>query len=199
MAMPAFKKVLEENATSKKPAPKKAKGMPIIDNAPATVKEAVDHYVEHKKQMKEHKAEMDAASDVIVEYGEQIQDDRGFEGDFSKSYKIHGDTEEVSFVSSNKYSVNADDEETLKALLGKYFSQLFEEEFNVSLKSEVLESEELQKELMELIGTQFSKFFNTVKTLKVADDFDKKVYTLLNKTKLNNVRSFVKKAKPSLR
>jgi hypothetical protein len=199
MALPAFKKVLEENATTKKPASKKAKGMPVLDNAPSEVKESVDHYVKHKKLMKEAKAEMDAASDVIIEYGENVQDDRGFEGDFSKSYKIHGNEEEVSFVSSNKHSLNADDEETLKALLGKHFNQLIEEVFSVNLKPEVLESEELQNELMELIGNQFSKFFTTVKSLKVADDFDKNIYTLLNKTKLNNVRSFVKKAKPSLR
>jgi hypothetical protein len=199
MAVLAFKKALEENATTKKPVSKKAKGMPVLDNAPDVVRESVDHYVKHKELMNEHKAEMDAASDVIIEYGEQVQDDRGFEGNFNKSYKIHGDQEEVSFVSSNKYSLNAKDEETIKTLLGKHFNELIEEVFSVNLKPEVLENEKLQKELMELIGSQFSKFFDTIKTLKVADDFDKKVYTLLNKTKLNNVRSFVKKAKPSLR
>ena len=194
----AFAKALDATATTEKKSKARKKTTPILDNAPADVKDAVDHYVEHKKLMKEHKAEMDAAGDAIIDYAETERDKDGFAGNFSKSYDVHGNKEEVKFVTSNRYSVNADDEELLTELLGGKFAELFETLFNVELKDEVLKDEKLQKELMDLIGDKFSKFFTTTKTLRVADDFDKKIY-LLDEDDVNSLRSIVKQYKPSLR
>lgn len=193
-----FKKALNANATSEKKTKAKKKTMPILDNASAEVKDAVDHYVKHKKLMKEHKADMEQASDVIIEFGEEHQDKEGFNGNFRKSYKVQGNKEEVSFVSSNRYSLDSSDEETLRALVDGKFEELFEEVFDVELRPEVLQDEKLQAEFMELVGEQFGKFFVTRKTLKVADEFDKNVYKL-NKKKVANLRAYVKQYKPSLR
>ena len=202
MAEPAkvldFKKALNANATSEKKSKAKKKTMPVIDNANPEVKHAVDHYVKHKKLMQEHKADMEAAADPIIEFGEEHQDNEGFNGNFRKSYKVKGNKETVSWVSSNRYSLDSDDEETLRALVEEKFEELFEEVFDVELRPEVLQNEELQAEFMELIGEQFGKFFVTRKTLKIADDFDKNVYKL-SKKKLANLRAYVKQYKPSLR
>lgn len=193
-----FKKALNANATSEKKTKAKKKTMPVLDNAPPEVKHAVDDFVKHKKLMKEHKADMEAAGDVVIVYGEEHQDKEGFNGDFRKSYKVQGKKEEVSFISSNRYSLNSDDEEILRTLVEGKFEELFEEIFDVELRPEILQDEKLQAEFMELIGEQFGKFFVTRKTLKVTDDFDKNVYKL-NKKKLANLRAYVKQYKPSLR
>lgn len=195
----AFAKALDATATTEKKSKARKKTTPILDNAPADIKDAVDHYVEHKKLMKEHKAEMDAAGDAIIDYAETERDKDGFAGNFSKSYDVHGNKEEVKFVTSNRFSVNADDEELLTELLGVgKFAELFETLFNVELRDEVLKDEALQKELMDLIGDKFSKFFTTHKTLRVAADFDSKIY-LLDEDDVNSLRSIVKQYKPSLR
>jgi len=194
----AFAKALETTSTTEKKSKARKKGTPVLDNAPADVKSAVDHYVEHKKKMKEHKAEMDAAGDVILDYADAERDKDGFAGNYSKSYDVHGNTEEVKYVTSNRYSINANDEELLKEMLTGRFAEFIEVLFNVELKPEVLENEELQNELMELIGDKFSKFFTTTKTLRVADDFDRKIY-LLDEDEVTNLRALVKQYKPSLR
>ncbi len=194
----AFAKAIDATSTTEKKSKARKKTTPILDNAPNDVKSAVDHYVENKKLMKEHKAEMDAAGDAIIDYAETERDKDGFAGNFSKSYDVHGDKEEVKFVTSNRYSVNADDEELLTELLGGKFAELFETLFNVELKPEVLADEKLQGELMKLIGDKFSKFFTSTKTLRVADDFDKKIY-LLDEDDVASLRSIVKQYKPSLR
>lgn len=193
-----FKNTLKVNATSEKKTKAKKKTMPILDHADSNVRSAVDHYVKHKKLMQEHKAEMEAAADPIIEFGEEHQDDEGYNGNFRKSYKIKGDEETVSWISSNRYSLNSDDEETLRDLVKEKFEELFEEVFDVELRPEVLKDEKLQAEFMELIGEQFGKFFVTRKTLKIGEDFDKNVYKL-TKTKLANLRAYVKQYKPSLR
>lgn len=194
----AFAKALETTSSTKKKSTARKKGMPILDNAPKDVKESVDAYVESKRLMKEAKADMDFNADIIIDYAEDERDKDGFNGNFSKSYAIHGNGEEVKFVTSNRYSLNADDEEVLATLLADKFDELIESDFSVELKPEVLENEELQAELMELIGDKFAMFFTTRKTLRVADDFDRKIY-LLSEKKVKNIRAFVKQYKPSLR
>lgn len=193
-----FKKALNASATTEKKTKAKKKTMPILDHADSNVRSAVDQYVKHKKLMQEHKAEMEAAADPIIEFGEEHQDDEGFNGNFRKSYKIKGDKETVSWISSNRYSLNSDDEETLRTLVAGKFEELFEEAFDVELRPEVLQDEKLQAEFMELVGEQFGKFFVTRKTLKIAEDFDKNIYKL-SKKKLANIRAYVKQYKPSLR
>lgn len=193
-----FKKALNANVTSEKKSKAKKKTMPVLDNAPTEVKDAVDHYVKHKKLMNEHKADMEAAGVTIIDFGEEHQDKEGFNGNFRKSYKVQGKKEVVSFVSSNRYSLDSSDEETLRTLVDGKFEELFEEVFEVELRPEVLQDEKLQAEFMELVGEQFGKFFVTRKTLKVADEFDKNVYKL-NKKKVANLRAYVKQYKPSLR
>lgn len=194
----AFAKALDATSTTEKKSKARKKGMPILDNAPPEVKLSVDDYMKHKKLMNEHKAEMDLHGDIIIDYAEDKRDKDGFTGNYSKSYKINGNTDEVKFVTSNRYSLNADDEELLREMLAGKFAEFIEENFNVELKPEVLESEELQNELMSLIGDKFSKFFTTTKTLRVVDDFDRKIY-LLDENDVKNLRTIVKQYKPSLR
>ena len=194
----AFAKALDATTSTEKKSKARKKSMPILDAAPKDVKDAVDTFVVRKRLMKEHKAEMDLAGDTIIDYAEGERDKDGFAGKFSKSYTLHGHTEEIKFVTSNRYSLNANDEEVLRELLGGKFAELIEETFDVELKPEVLEDEELQAELMDLIGDKFSKFFTTKKTLRVADDFDRNIY-LLNEDDVKNIRAFVKQYKPSLR
>lgn len=192
-----FDDVLNQNATAKKPAKKKA-SMPTVET-PDAIRAAVDTFNNAKKAMAAAKAEMDAVASDIIDFGREKQDEFGFSNNFRKSFKLEGNESEVKFVSSNRFGVNVDDEPEIRELLGDSFDDLMTSKFNVTLKAEVFESESLKAELMNLIGDKFSTFFDTQKSLTVNDDFDKNVYNVLDKDGLEDLRIFVKPYKPSLK
>ena len=194
---PSFEDVLNQNATAKKPAAKKS-SMPTVETTPE-VKEAVDDFVKAKKAMSAAKADMDAAGTVVIDYGNDKYDELAFNNNFRKSFKLEGNESEIKFVTSNKFGLNVDDEPEIREVLGDSFDNLIETKFNVTLKAEVFENEKLKADLMNLVGDRFSEFFDTSKSLKVKDDFDKNVFNSVDKGGLDDLRVFVKPYKPSLK
>lgn len=197
-----FDDLLQATKKTKKPASKsKKKAMPTL-NPNDELRECVDDYVDAKKRAKIAEADMKETGDAIIEFGREEQDNYGFGGDFSKSYVIPGNDEnQVKFVSSNRYTVNADDATEIKGLLGDHFADLMVEKLEVHLKAEVFKDEDLKAEFMELIGERFPDFFDTKATLTVAADFDKNIYRAvdIDGDTLTDLRTFVKPFKPSLR
>ena len=186
-------------ATAKKPAAKKKASMPTLD-APEDVQEAIGRYVEAKELNKKSKAEMDEAGDEIITFVRARQDEDGYNHRFRHSYAIPGTNgSQVKFVSSNRFSINSDDTEEIRQILGDHFDQMIQEKFQVSLREEVLEDEGLQAELMGLIGDRFGDFFETKQTLAVQDGFDGMIYNVVEKESLPLLRTFVRQYKPSLR
>lgn len=187
-------------STKKKATKKSAKSkMPVLD-APDEIKETVDLYLTAKADEKKAKAEKDDAGAAIIEFVRPFQDTDGYKGNFRHSYAVPGTNgNQVKFVSSNRFSINADDQEELEELLGDEFEDMIEVDHTVSLKKEVLEDEELQEELMQLVGDRFADFFETVTKLKVKDEFDKKVYGVVTEEELPILRTWARPYTPSLR
>ena len=194
----AFQDMLKKTAAPKKPAAKKSE-VPFLV-VPAELKEVVDAYVEAKKRMKEAEADVEMAGGQILEYARGCQDKAGFEGRFHSSYKLQGHTEKVTFVSTNRYSINPDDRDKLSELFGEEgYAELIEEVYSVKLKDEVMTDEFLQGQLMDLVGDQFERFFETTIALKAADGFNAAVYRHVNPEHLESARVFCRQYKPSLR
>jgi len=63
----------------------------------------------------------------------------------------------------------------------------------------VFEEEELQEQLMELIGDAFGTFFETATTLKVSEGFNEAVYREVDEDGLAQLRVFMKQTSASLR
>ena len=187
--------------TAKKPAKKTAKkGMPILD-APLPIREEVDNFIEAKTNKKMAEAVMELSGSEIIEYAKSKQDADGFGGLFRKSYAVKGITagNKVSFITSNRFSINPDDSEVIEEILGDKFENMIEVKHDVRLKADVFTNEELQERLMGMIGENFDEFFDTVTTLAVKEDFDKMAYTAVNEEDLSKLRTFVKPSKPTLR
>ena len=184
--------------TTKAPAKKKTT-MPTLE-ATKEIRAAVAKFVRAKAENKKSKADMDASGDEIITFVRSRQDDDGFKHCFRNSYAVPGeDGSQVKFVSTNRYSINPDDAEELQQILGDEYGDMILEKFQVNLKEEVLENEDLQGELMELIGDRFSEFFETKQSLAVAEGFDGRVYSVVDKENLPVLRTFVRQYKPSLR
>lgn len=194
----SFDDMLTQTAKPKAKAKAKSK-MPVLD-APDDIRKEVDRYVEAKKAEKQAKAEKDDAGDRVLTFVRPHQDEGGYNGTYRHSYAIPGTNgNQVKYVSQNKFSINPDDEPQLREILGDEFDDLLEKKFGVKLKADVFEDEGLKQEFMELVGSEFQKFFETVVTLKVCDEFDRRVYGAVDKDNLPALRTFARQYKPSLR
>jgi len=189
-------------AQAAKPKVAKAKAkskMPELD-PPEDIREQVDKYIEAKEAETKAKTAKDYASEQIIGFVKPHQDKDGYSGMFRHSYAIPGNKGSVKFVSSNRFSVSAEDEDMLVEILGDAFHELIEKKFDVMLKPEVFQDADLKAELENSLGDRFSAFFDVVSTLKVRDEFDKKIYQHVTDEKTMEVlRTFARPYKPSLR
>jgi len=197
MVKNSFAKALSQTKTSEpKTAPKKQMAKLYPDD---TVKQEVDNYQKAKTKKKKAEAEMEASGTVILDFANKCQDTDGFAGDFKNAYQIEGFQESVKYVSSNRFSINSADVDQLREIFDEAFDDLIQEDYEVSLKEEVFKNQDLQNELMSLVGERFGDFFETKVTVKVKEDFDKNVYKHVSKEQLPVVRTFCRPYKASLR
>jgi hypothetical protein len=195
-----FFEALEQTEVKKAPAKKKS-DMPVLEDAPAEVKEAVDEVNNAKADKKAAEARIKAADAIVTDYVKPIQHEDGFEGDFHNSYKVKGNETELSYVASNKFSINTDDEKQIKELLGEHYDNMIEKDRSMYVLPKVLKNAALQKELLQLIGKEnFAKFFGTSVSLKVKKGYIEKRYNVVGDTDgLVDLDTFVKPAKASLK
>ena len=185
-------------STPKEGKEKKDKIQTLVPTA--ELQATVDELVDWKRKEKEAKAERESREADVIEYAKGYQDERGFEGDYQKSYRVKGVNEIVTVVSSDRFSpFNPEDEDSLKEILGKKYEEFVEARIQVTVKEEVFESPELQQELLKLIpADQFPKFFNAETKLVCSKEFDRRIYTLGKKI-VERLRPLIKQAKPSVR
>jgi len=190
------------------PATKKANGMITLtppteyhvegEEKPVNLRKLIDQFVEEKGKEKKAKAEKEYAETEILKWTREQQDAYAVKGNFQKSFKVLGEKETVTFVSSDKFSpIGEANAASLKEVMGKKFEELIIQKTTVLIKEEVLTDESLQEELMELIGDNFSKFFTASVVSVPVDDFDQKIYTM--GPKVAQVRQLVKQTKPALK
>jgi hypothetical protein len=195
----AFGAMLKKTAKAKKPAKAKST-MPVLD-PPEEVRDAVDEYIDAKGRETMAKAEKSAAETVVQGFTSGVQDADGFKGNFRNSYAVPGNVPGnlVKYISSNRFSINADDQETLQGMLGDMYEDMVQEDFSVKLRAEVFTDEGLQGELMELVGERFEDFFETVVALKVRERFNEKIYRAVEDDGLPDLRTYCRPYKPALR
>lgn len=197
-----FEDVVKSNATA--PVKKKAGKVQreIITDAPQAVKEGITKVLAGKRKKKAGESEIKVGETPVIEYGLNLKDDRALDGDYNKSYKIQGEEEDevITFVTANKYSHKEDDEEEIAELMGEdNFDDLMPENFTITVKEEVFADPDMQKFLMSKMGDRFAEFFEVTKTRKVVPNFDEELYKRFDKDQIEDIKVFVKQAKPSLK
>lgn len=195
----SFADALQKTSKTTKSKSKTKATMPTLD-VPKHIKEEVDKYVEAKQTEKIAKAEKESAGKIILDHVGPHQDKEGYNGLFRHSYAVPGTNgNQVKYVSSNRFTINADDSEQLQEILGSDFHDLIEQNFTVTLKPEVFQDQDLQDELMGIIGDRFGDFFETKESLAVAEDFDRRIYKTVTEKDLPTLRTFCRQYKASLR
>ena len=192
-----FMDAIQQVAAAPEPKAAKKNGAVIL-TPPQKIREAIDELVRWKAEEKKAKAEKEACEGDILPWTKEQQDQMALKGNFTKSFKVLGVKETVTFVASDKFSpIQEENIHFLQEIMGKEFNNLVTQKTTVTLKEEVMNDESLQEELMELIGDRFAKFFTASVQHVVVDGFDQKVYGLGKK--VEQVREFVKQTKASLK
>jgi len=200
--MSAFANAIKETVKPKTSASKKS-NCPVIDDAPENVRDAVDMVVEGKREAKEAAAKVAKGEGVVLPYVAERQDRDAFGLSHSKSYDVVGNEETVKYVTQDRFSLNINDEENIRELVGDKFDNDFEIDTNITLKKDVFSDEAKQEKLMKLLtdpvhGNLFSEFFETTQTLKTKSGFDTRQFGY-EKDNLTDLRIFVKQYKAALR
>jgi hypothetical protein len=167
----------------------------------------VDEIVQYKRTEKESKAERETREAKIVEYVQPIQEQHGWNGEYQKSYYVKGLTEEVTFVSSDRFPNPKETEiPELKELLGDKFDEIIKKDTVVSLRSEVMANPELRNSLVEALKMfygekwqeAFTKFFVSEIRYSVVDGFDKRRFSLKKKV-FEKISEMLRQAKPAIK
>ena len=196
---PSFADALKQTKVDK-PKAKSKTTMPVLD-APKNIKEQVDKILEAKKAEKAAKGVIKLAGTEIIEWVQPHQDKDGYSGKYRKSYAIPGTNEnQVKYLASNRFTINSDDEESIRESLGDKYDEMMEKETVITMKQEVFDDEEMQKVLMERMGDLFSDYFESAEKLKVKEDFDRMLYNAVkDKEVLKDLRILCKQYTPSLK
>lgn len=196
-----FDEMVKASAKPKTAAKSKKQTKEIITNAPQAVKKAISKLIKAKSDKKKAESEIKVNENPIIEFGHELKDGRALDGDYNKSYKIQGDSDDdvVTFVTANKFSHKEDDEEELEEIMGDDFEELMPKSYSIKVKAEIFNDPDMQKELMERMGDKFNEFFEVESSRKVIDTFDEELYKRFDKDQIDDIKVFVKQSKPSLR
>ena len=198
--VPNFMDTIAGNAKVEPTSKAKKVDDSILQNAPEAVKADITKMIAAKKTMKKAKSEAAVAEKSIIEFGIKHKDAEAFAGRFKKSYKIAGNGDDtVTLVTANKWSFNTDDIADIKEIIGENADEMLPSSYNVSIKSEVFTDDAKQKELMKLLGDRWNDFFDTTVSYKPVEDFDSKIYTELDESKMSDLAVYMKQSKPSVR
>ncbi len=147
----SFDDLLGSNIIKK--APKKAtKKSAAILIVPENVQVEIDSLIKAKKAKKVAESDIKKAEPSILEFGNNLKDEKALAGKFQKSFKIGTDESNVNFVTANKWSFKEEDVDEIKELIDLAegnADEMMIEERGVKLKKEVFSDPELQKNISE--------------------------------------------------
>jgi len=167
------------------------------------IKDNVDTFVNNKAQMKRLEAEQKDIEAEIITHVRKQQDKNAFDGNFSKSYLVEGNDSNLTYVTSDRFSV-PQEEETLtevKKLVGKKYDEFFEVDRNIKMKKGVVENTKLLDKIAtacEKAGLNLGEIFDVGDKVLAKKGLDEKQYTLSPK-KLDMWRALIRQNKPALK
>jgi len=196
--MTDFNTLINSNTKTKETSASKKKAI-IINEVPENVQIAIKNVIEGKKEKKIAESKIKKNEPVVIEHGLNLKDEKAYNGDYAKSYRLGNEEDNVNCVTSNKWSFKEEDVELIKEQLGDDADDMMpcDTEVVLDMKS-IMNDPEKQKKFTEAFKDDFPEFFVTLKKHRVSSDFDEKLYKK-GKEVRDTVMVYMKPAKPSLR
>lgn len=154
-----------------------------------------------KKKMASEKIELEELEKGILSFCEEHQEKQGSFDNYRSNYIVEsfdGKTR-AKFMSYNTFypAQTEDEQQALEVLMGKdTYSKCIEKKPVVSLRPEVMSDESLKLRLVELLGTEYDKFFETTPKYEVKEDFIMKMFDLIRKNRnYEKIKTMLKRKK----
>jgi hypothetical protein len=187
-------------------APSSAKkSSKLAATATDEIKATVDDIIQLKARIKADSAALGEKESGVIEHVRAQQDERAFAGEFSKSFEVPGNTGALTYVTSDRFSVQQGEEElaAVKQLIGTAkYAELFEEKTTLSIKPAILNDEAKLEQFLtacEQAGVgDLNSIFERVVKVVAKDGLDAKQYSL-GAQKLPQFRTLVRQNKPALK
>lgn len=192
------------NDIAKKKAPTASKSkVKVAAEVTDEVKGSVDVVIASKAQIKRLEAELADAEAKIIDHVRPQYVQQARSGNFTKSLTVEGNTGDVTFVTSDRFSTPKDEESQieLRKLLGKKFEEYFEEDRSISIKKNIVaDSKAIAKieKIFEKAGEDVADFFDVVDVLKAKDGLDQKQFEL-PENKRQILQTLAPQAKPAVK
>ena len=189
---------------AKSPAAVSKKSSKMTAKVTEPIKKAVDKLVNTKASIASLEAEKAALEEQIIGHVRPQQDENARKGDFSKSYLVEGESSNVTYVTSDRFSVPKTPEEleALKRLLGPdRFNEWFDKERTITLKESASKNPEFIRVLQTALAAaqlNFADSFEVIDTVYAKKELDMKQYVLAQPV-LDQFRTLCKQNKPALK
>jgi hypothetical protein len=183
-------------------APSKSNKIAAVVND--KIKAAVDTVINAKAAIAKLEFEKDEAETLIIGHVRPQQDKAAWTGNFSKSFAVEGNVGNVTYTTSDKFSVPKEPEvqEAIRKCTG---DKKFDEDFivvrTISVKPAITEDLDKINKLVAACtkaGIDIGEFFSVTDVLKARPDLDRKQYDLTPK-QLEEFRTLVRQNKPALK
>lgn len=202
MAKKAAVNPFDSIAQAAKPASTK-KSHPVANVTP-DVRIAVDKVISTKASIVKLEHDLAEAEATIIEHVRPQQDDAARRGNFSKSFAVEGVDGNLTYTTSDKFSITKDpiEQDHIKDLCGaKWFAERFKVARNVTLTPAVQANTELLNKIVKAVtdaGITMAEAFIVTDTLVALPDLDLHQFDL-PEAKLEEFRTLVKQNKPALK
>ena len=187
--------------TAKTGAKKSTKIAAVINDE---MKADVDAVIQLKARIKADTAALGEKESGIIEVVRAQQDQHAFDGEFSKSFDVAGNTGSLTYMTSDRFSVPQEPEalSAIRTLLGTAkYEEFFKEDTKLSIKSAVLDNEPLLEQILTACttaGLDLNGIFEKSVKVVAVDALDEKQYSL-RAAKLAQFRTLVRQNKPALK
>lgn len=173
---------------------KSSKNYPVIElDADLTLNLA--EFLLQKDTYKSAEALMKAAEQPVIEFVKDCIDTHNLTEKFASTFilKSADGTTAAKFITSDSFSVGAENIGEVKGILGKNYPELIEEKVTI----EVNQDPALLKELMALVGPdKIGKFFKSRVTPEVKEGAYEKIYQIAKSKKdVEKIRQFITQRK----
>lgn len=168
------------------------------------IKTAVDTVINAKAAIAKLEFEKDEAETTIIGHVRPQQDKAAWAGNFSKSFAVEGNVGNVTYTTSDRFSVPKEQEvqDAIRKCIGdKKFDENFVVVKTISVNPGITEDKEKMDKLAAALtkaNIDIGEYFSATLVLKAKPDLDRKQYELTPK-QLEEFRTLVKQNKPALK
>lgn len=187
-------------ATAVKEEPKAKSSVRQAPPAPDNVRGDADAIGDAQETKKKAEAIIKRCRVSVEGYAREIMIAEASKGRYQNSWRIMGNRHDVKVVWKDAFTkISPDDEAAIREIVGEHFDKLFRSGFQVNVRPEVLDDEDLGAELLERFGADWDKYLETREVLEPRkENWSQLAWSLLTPEQMDNLGQFVKQYAPQV-